>query len=35
VYIREPVAAALEFVGESLVIDAQQVHQRGVEIVNV
>jgi hypothetical protein len=35
VYIRETVVAALEAVGEVLVIHAEKMEQRGVQIVNV
>ena len=35
VNIGQAVAAALEFVGESFVIDSQQVQERGVEVVDV
>ena len=34
-HIRKPVAAALKFVGESLVVDAEQVQHRRGKIVNV
>ena len=35
VYISETVAAALEFVGEALVVDAEEVQQRSLKIVDV
>lgn len=35
VNIGQAIAAALELVGQSLMIDTQQVHDRGVQIMDV
>ena len=35
VNIGQAITAALEFVGETLVIDAEQVHDRGLQVMDV
>ena len=34
-YVRQPVTAALMFIRQTLVVDAHEMHQRGLDVVNV